>query len=196
MNETTNGTSPAWALVLGSGGPVGTAWLLGLVSGLRRHGLDPAAADLIVGTSAGAIAGAMIAAGRAPDAWADLPPRPAEPGTRTDGSGLASTMGRVFAVLGDPGLDPGEARRRVGRIALDADALAGEVHRERMRDLVGTDEWPRGRPLVTGVDVSSGEPIVWDGSGGEPLTAAVAASSAAPAYAAHAVPVEGRPPGA
>ncbi|WP_158079130.1 patatin-like phospholipase family protein [Actinomadura sp. CNU-125] len=89
----------------------------------------------------------------------------------------------MFEVLQDPGLEPGEARRRVGRIALDAEAQDGEAHRKRMGALVGTDEWPPGRLLVTGVDVASGEPIVWDGSDGTPLTAAVAASSAAPGYA-------------
>ncbi|MEX5635935.1 hypothetical protein [Parafrankia sp. FMc2] len=41
------------AVVLGPGGVVGTAWLLGLAAGLRRDGLDLADAGLIVGTSAG-----------------------------------------------------------------------------------------------------------------------------------------------
>jgi NTE family protein len=45
------------ALVLGPGGPVGTAWLAGLAVGLRREGVDLGAAGLIVGTSAGAIVG-------------------------------------------------------------------------------------------------------------------------------------------
>lgn len=184
MNATNDTT---WALVLGPGGPVGTAWLLGLAAGLRRRGPDPASADLIVGTSAGAIAGAMIAAGRDLDAWAALPPRPA--GT---GSGLTATMRRVFEVLGDATLAPDEARRRVGRLAREADAaLDGEAHRERMRDLVGTDEWPAGELLVTGVDAESGEPVVWDRSSGVPLTAAVAASSAAPGLA-RPVPIGGR----
>ncbi|GGV14495.1 hypothetical protein GCM10010182_38900 [Actinomadura cremea] len=118
MTET-NGTT--WALVLGPGGPVGTAWLLGLAAGLRRHGTDPAA-GLIVGTSAGAIAGAMIAAGHDLDTWADLPPRTVA-GGGTTGSGLAAAMRRVFEVLGDASLDRGEARRRVGRIAPDAESL-------------------------------------------------------------------------
>ena len=43
------------AVVLGPGGPAGTAWMAGLAAGLRREGVDLGAADLIVGTSAGAI---------------------------------------------------------------------------------------------------------------------------------------------
>ncbi|MEV5824478.1 patatin-like phospholipase family protein [Spirillospora sp. NPDC052242] len=173
-------TNPGRALVLGPGGPVGTAWLLGLAAGLHRHGVDLAAADLIVGTSAGAIAGAMIASGRDLDAWADTP-SPARPPAA--GGGAGPVMARVFGLLNDAALDPAEARRRVGRLALEADALDGEAHRERIRALVGTDDWPDGQLLVTGVDVASGEPVVWDRTSGVPLSAAVAASSAAPGMA-------------
>ncbi|TDD35130.1 patatin-like phospholipase family protein [Actinomadura sp. KC06] len=141
------GGSGGWALVLGPGGPVGTAWLAGLAAGLRRSGVDPAAAALIVGTSAGAIAGAMITTGRDLAAVAELPLQ--------------------------------------GRDRPPDEVLPEERHRAGMEYLVGTDEWPGGRHLlVTAVDVESGEPVVWDGSDdGVPLTAAVAASSAAPGFA-------------
>lgn len=51
-------------LVLGSGGRVGTAWMAGLLLGLRRAGTDLGRADRIIGTSAGAIVGAALAVGR------------------------------------------------------------------------------------------------------------------------------------
>ncbi|MFI6292501.1 patatin-like phospholipase family protein [Nonomuraea sp. NPDC050790] len=51
------------ALVLGPGGGAATAWLAGLITGLRREGVDLSAADLIVGTSAGALAAALLATG-------------------------------------------------------------------------------------------------------------------------------------
>src|SRR5919197_189349 len=51
------------ALVLAGGGVAGIAWMLGVIDGLRRHGLDLAEADLIVGTSAGSCAGAVVATG-------------------------------------------------------------------------------------------------------------------------------------
>ncbi len=66
------------ALVLGPGGVIGTAWIAGSAGRLRGRGLDLARADLIVGTSAGAIVGAMVTGGR------DLE-EPAEP---QDGGGL------------------------------------------------------------------------------------------------------------
>jgi NTE family protein len=61
------------ALVLGGGGVAGTAWMLGLASGLHRHGVELGDADRVVGTSAGAIVGALIALGRDPDEVADRP---------------------------------------------------------------------------------------------------------------------------
>ena len=51
------------ALVLGGGGITGIAWELGLLAGLRRRGTDLAKADLVIGTSAGAYVGALLATG-------------------------------------------------------------------------------------------------------------------------------------
>src|SRR5262245_10662143 len=52
------------ALVLGGGGVVGIAWEAGLLKGLADGGLDPGAAGLIVGTSAGSLVGAQLRGGR------------------------------------------------------------------------------------------------------------------------------------
>src|SRR5579884_4010436 len=51
------------ALVLGGGGVTGIAWELGMLAGLRDAGIDVTDAELIVGTSAGANVGAMVASG-------------------------------------------------------------------------------------------------------------------------------------
>src|ERR1700728_3265381 len=48
------------ALVLGSGGATGNAWLIGVIAGLFEAGLDVTKADLIIGTSAGSTAAAQI----------------------------------------------------------------------------------------------------------------------------------------
>lgn len=52
---------PTRALVLGAGGPVGRAWELGVASGFIAQGVTLRTADAIIGTSAGAIAGAHLA---------------------------------------------------------------------------------------------------------------------------------------
>src|SRR5215831_13096600 len=49
------------SLVLGGGGPVGRAWEIGLLHGFAGRGIDLGTADLIIGTSAGAVVGAQLA---------------------------------------------------------------------------------------------------------------------------------------
>ncbi|MEU3872240.1 MULTISPECIES: patatin-like phospholipase family protein [Streptomyces] len=168
------------ALVLGPGGLAGTAWMAGLVHGLRREGMDLGEADLIVGTSAGAIVAAALGAedglGRLANPVTGDRPRPPGPDT--------GRTAEVFAVLGTPGLAPDEARRHVGRIAMDtADPRAQQALLAVRRELIGTDAWPERRLLITAVDVASGEPVVWDRDSGLPLVDAVAASSAFPGTA-------------
>ena len=54
-------------LVLGAGGVMGGAWLTGGLHALATEtGWDPASADRIVGTSAGSMTGALLAAGVPP----------------------------------------------------------------------------------------------------------------------------------
>jgi NTE family protein len=50
------------ALVLGGGGVAGVAWELGILLGLHDTGVDVRGADVIIGTSAGSVVGAQIAA--------------------------------------------------------------------------------------------------------------------------------------
>ncbi len=55
------------ALVLGGGGAAGNAWEIGVIAGLAEAGLDMTeAADLVVGTSAGATAAAQVRSGIPP----------------------------------------------------------------------------------------------------------------------------------
>jgi NTE family protein len=57
-----------WGLVLGGGGVLGGAWLVGALSALQEvHGLDPRDAEMIVGTSAGSVMTALLGAGVAVD---------------------------------------------------------------------------------------------------------------------------------
>ncbi|MFG3117929.1 patatin-like phospholipase family protein [Streptomyces sp. NPDC048197] len=169
------------ALVLGPGGRLGAAWTAGLTVGLRSFGVDLGEADLIVGTSAGAIVAAVIATGQDPARLATVPVRRSANASSAPHRPDPAVTGAVFAVLGDPGLDPADARRRVGRIALETvDAEAENQLIAQRAAMIATDSWPRRPLLITAVDAESGEPIVWDAAAGVPLVRAVAASSAFP----------------
>ena len=58
------GRGGRWGLVLGGGGVLGAAWLIGVLAALERsRGIDARDATLITGTSAGSVIGALLAAG-------------------------------------------------------------------------------------------------------------------------------------
>jgi NTE family protein len=190
------------ATVLGPGGVVGTAWMAGLAAGMRRHGSDLAETDLIVGTSAGAIIGAALATGEDLDRLATLPgpagphrPQPADPDQADPRDSQPETdperMSEAFTILADPSLDPLEARRRVGRLALDATTVTEAVYLARMASLITAREWPEQDLLIPAVDIATGQPKVWDRTSGAPLVAAVASSTAMPG-AAPPITVNGR----
>lgn len=51
-------------LVLGGGGVLGAAWMVGALAALREvHGIDPRECDVIMGTSAGSVLSALLGAG-------------------------------------------------------------------------------------------------------------------------------------
>ena len=85
------------ALVLGGGGVTGIAWETGLLAGLAELGIDLAAADVIIGTSAGWVVGTDIASGQEFEALyqAQLAPPAPEPAARMGWS----VIGRLLWVM-------------------------------------------------------------------------------------------------
>jgi NTE family protein len=102
-------------LVLGAGGVMGGAWLTGGLEALAREtGWDPGSADHIVGTSAGSLMGALLAA--------EIPPW----------FMVAHSAGEVFEGLEGPD----------GRAAAGADRSGGAVFRiERRIPRIGPGSW-------------------------------------------------------
>lgn len=64
--------SPRRGLVLGGGGVLGAAWAVGALQAIEEvHGIDPRDFDVIVGTSAGSVLGALVGAGVSIEALRD-----------------------------------------------------------------------------------------------------------------------------
>lgn len=159
------------ALVLGSGGATGVAWTAGLLAGLAESGVDPAGADLIVGTSGGALLAAGLALGESAESLV--------------GATLAGErLGRVTAVaagrLALAQLWPSRAAavRWLGRVAVRGDRDQ-ERWVESVAGHVAGRAWPD-RLVVVATAVSSGVGVVWDSSSGVALERALAASCAVP----------------
>jgi NTE family protein len=93
-------------LVLGGGGVLGEAWMMGVLAGIEDGtGFDLRDCESFVGTSAGAIVAAHLVAGRSPR-------RPAAVGTEIQVSDAQPVRGLAVAAVG--------AARRAGSFALAA----------------------------------------------------------------------------
>ncbi|MEU1204372.1 patatin-like phospholipase family protein [Nocardia sp. NPDC005825] len=166
------------ALVLGGGGAVGLSWMAGVVLALREAGIDPAAADRIVGTSAGAVVGAALAGGTDPSLLLR------RPGTGSGDRPVIKfdpvTFGEIFGLLSTPGLDPAEARRRAGVRALEMNLGDPAEHIDRIGGFVGHADWPQRDLRITAISVATGELQVWTADGKATLPEALASSTAVP----------------
>ncbi|WP_051021348.1 patatin-like phospholipase family protein [Nocardia araoensis] len=186
MSDTMAANGFSVALVLGGGGPVGISWLTGLAVGLRDNGVDLSSADRFVGTSAGAVVGAVLADGGDP-ARLLRPPSPSAAPVRAD----PARMAEIFAVLRAPGQDPAQARRRAGELALAAQAGDPDEHIARIGGLAGVAQWPARDLIVTAIDITTGELRAWTRDGAASLPAALASSTSVPGVFPP-IPIDGR----
>jgi NTE family protein len=168
----------SFALVLGGGGVTGVAWETGIIAGLASAGVDLTGADLVVGTSAGAVVGAQVTSGMAVE---DLYQRQLKPATGEIAARFGvATMLRYAAAGLRPG-DDRQALRRLGRAARTADTLPEQARRDVIAGRLPNHDWPAApRLLITAIDTETGEEVVFDRDGGVDLVSAVAASCAVP----------------
>ena len=165
------------ALVLGGGGVTGIAWETGLVAGLAGLGIGLAAADVIIGTSAGSLVGTDIASGQELEALyqAQLAPQAPEPAARI-GWGI---IGRLLWDV-HTSRDPKRARARIGRWALAVPTMPEADRRKVFEARLPASVWPARALKVTAVDARTGEFAVFDSAGDASLVDAVGASCAVP----------------
>lgn len=188
-------------LVLGAGGVMGGAWLTGALAALAEvTGWDPASADRIVGTSAGAMIGSLLAGGVPPwfmvahsagevfDGLLDSSGRPASEADRS--AGAIFRISRPWIPLpGSPRLALASLRGGPSGIRRYAGWLpAGVMSTQPLQDIVRRvvpSGWAAHPALwVVACDYSTGERVVFGRPGAPPagLAEAVAASCAIPGF--------------
>lgn len=192
-------------LVLGAGGTMGYAFHAGVLAALEDVGIDPRTTDAIVGTSAGAIAGAYVRAGLG---GSDLAAGALGRALGDDARRLVARIRSVPAPPGAPGFSPADLARpaspglavrlatrpwRLLRPGLLGAALLPEgtqanTHVAAQVAAVLEGPWPAGL-LVAAVRLDTGARVLFGDEDAPAATpaAAVAASAAIPAYFA---PVE------
>lgn len=173
--QTTTGRPTRTAIVLGAGGTVGIAYHAGVCKALADAGLDPGGADLIVGTSAGAIVGAILRAGHDLDevwglAHADEHPFiEDEPFFRPDvvfRQGWRTPIGLARRLVGSawvlqrsvvrwPAVNPPMPLQRFYRAGLGS----ATEQRQEFADWAG-EEWPDGDLALCAFDVVTGRRVV------------------------------------
>jgi NTE family protein len=180
-------------LVLGVGGTLGEAWLRGLLSGLESASeLDFTRCEYFVGSSAGSIVAAALAAGRRPEAgdraaraWGEAAPQP-EPDPGLLGR-AARGAGRLGAAAASPLVPIALAGTAPAGRALRAAALRAAPDGRRTLDglrrhLDALGARFDGRLRIAAVDRRSGARVMFGAPGAPPASVpqAVLASCAVP----------------
>jgi NTE family protein len=171
-------------LVLGGGGVLGEAWMTGVLAGLEdAAGVDLRATESFVGTSAGAIVAARLAAGRSPRR---PPAPPAVPPPAGDGGGRSARALLAAGVRGIAGAGwaatapvasaamtlgaPGGALVRSALLAR-APAPARRLHRLH-EEMSGLGARFDGRLRVCCVERDRGRRVVFGAPGAPPASVA------------------------
>ena len=165
------------ALVLGGGGVTGVAWEIGMLAGLAEAGVDVTDADVVIGTSAGSVVGALVAGGLDPQTMyaGQLAPPAAEIPARL---ALPTILRWAWVAAGRR--DEQRARARIGAMALAAPTVPEADRRAVIAARLNGATWPERRLLITAVDARTGEFVVFDRDQGVDLVDAVGASCAVP----------------
>jgi NTE family protein len=201
-------SSPCTSLVLAGGGLVGGAWMVGALHAIATEtGWDPGGADIVLGTSAGSMIGALL--GSAVPAWLLMVYGSGEdPGEHARSAG--SPAGRFGAgvrlhwsfprpLLGSPGLALRSLREpwKYGPAGIIAWLPRGVVSTEPLKSAVRRvvpSGWSSHPNLwITAIDYETGARVVFgrEGAPRADLADAVAASCAIPGFY-HPVAIRGR----
>lgn len=196
-------------LVLGGGGTLGAAWMIGAMNTLHEElGFDPRTADLIVGTSAGAILAALLGAGAsAADLWVHQQAGVVPDGPLAgqifdyDHAGGGGVPLRPAAGIGSPKLIAATMRhpRRYPKMVLISAFLPtgrgtlDDIH-HMVDDVIPSGSWsPHAGVRIVAMDYDTGDRVVFGDSTAPQtgLAEAVMASCSIPSWFAPTV-IEGR----
>ena len=194
--------APKRGLVLGGGGILGAAWMVGALKAVEDvHGFDPRTADYIVGTSAGSVLSALLGAGVSVEQLLDhqhgksIAEGPIagyswdyEKATGTNRPGLPRLIGPGSGKLIRRSLSGG-ARKMPPTAVLSAFLPAGKGSLQRIGHLVDAftpfGEWsPHDNVWITALDYESGRRVAFghENSPQVALSDAVMASCAIPGW--------------
>jgi NTE family protein len=163
--------------------------MIGIIAGLAEAGIDLAqAADLVIGTSAGATTAAQVRSGIPPAELLALTltpaARPAGESRRPPASPPVSTVFERMRTISAAATSTADLCRAMGAFGLESDALLGPEAGARWRATVAarlpSADWPERPMIVVAVDAHTGEVATFSRQSGVELVEAVAASTSLP----------------
>jgi NTE family protein len=172
---------PSRALVLGGGGSLGRAMHWGLTAGFLEAGIDLRDADLIIGTSAGAVVGAQLGLGADPRLSAPVVDA-SSMSTSTPSPSARAALAYLIAGCARAAVSstPEEEWRAIGQMALAVETVSEGValSRASLAAITG-GQWPANF-RATAVNAYTGRFQLWSLESDVSLERAVASSSALP----------------
>lgn len=171
-------------LVLGGGGTPLIAWYVGYFNALKKGGVDLSTADVAVGTSAGALFGAMLTSGHLwrltdeIDLFADFPKLLADmmPATQFNPSQIRAQRTELSVSNGSPA-----SIQKIGKAAMASSNPDGVAkYYKVVEKLLTSSAWPSAGMFTTTMDCFTGQRLVVSKDSNVPINVACAASSSAP----------------
>jgi NTE family protein len=170
------------AIAFGGGGEWFIAWMLGYANGLLEEGVDLSKADVTIGTSAGAMVGAAIKAGRLAEftqALQQLGANPEMANKELNISLGADSQVRARTIMGQTDVITPASIQEIGRAAMAAHNAPDEKYVGSIDTLLGLSAWPAGH-YTTSTDCYTGESVIVSADSGATIAQAAAASSSLP----------------
>jgi len=167
------------AIVLGGGGVTGIAWLVGVLAGLQRSGIELTRCSEFIGTSAGSVVSAELASGLAIDTLLDqqfneVSQELARPYSQKEADEKNQIL--LQKVQGDLT----RARQRIGAFALRSPTPTLDERRAIIQARLSSHRWPEKALRVVAVDTVSAREVQLERGGPLDLVDAVMASCAVP----------------
>ena len=170
------------AIAFGGGGEWFIAWMLGYANGLLEEGVDLSKADVTIGTSAGAMVGAAIKAGRLAEFTQALQQLGANPDMANKELNIslgAESQVRARTIMGQTDVITPSSIQEIGRAAMAAHNAPDDKYVGSINALLGLKSWPAGH-FTTSTDCYTGESVIVGADSGITIAQAAAASSSLP----------------
>lgn len=170
------------AVVLGGGGIFFIAWQIGYLNGLRKRDVDLTNAELVVGTSAGALVASIVTAGKLASFSREVGVLAKLAGVLVPGATRRPSQERALNLFSDAADADPDTVRRIGFAALAAHGESAARFRSTVGLALGpgSAKWPSPALGIVTVDAYSGERLVVTCGAGVSAARAAAASASVP----------------